>query len=75
MESSSSTPPLTRQNAMAAKRPRTLFGQDFERDSEALLPDLADFFAEFEVPLEARPALCRSYASYVQTLLKQQKEK
>jgi len=73
MESSGSiTPVLKRQNAVAGKRPRL---SSPSLDSETLLPDLADFFAEFEVPLEARPALCRSYASYVQTLLKQEKKK
>lgn len=79
--------PMSERPTFAAKRPRRselsdedqemAFDQPLsldEEEEEDLLPDLADFFEDFGVPLDARPAICSAYATYVRSLLKQKKK-
>lgn len=51
-----------------AKRPRPAL-----EESEELLPELSDFFDDFETPLQQRVAICRAYASYIVSLSKKPK--
>ncbi len=72
------TPELTRQNAMmnvvAGKGPMEY---DMEEHSEEELPDLAMYFDQFELTLEAQVKICRAYASYLTSMMpsKQRKKK
>lgn len=67
----SSSVELPPPNSYAKKRPRA----PDEGTSEELLPELADFFDDFETPVADRICICRAYASYLASLSKKSKRK
>jgi hypothetical protein len=55
----------------AGKRPRPIFEE--EDSDEDLLPAVADFFDDFDTPVDQRISICRAYASYLASLKKRKK--
>lgn len=55
------------------KRPRSPI--PFVDPDDDALPNLAEIFDNYDVPLRRRVSLCRAYASYVSSLLPKQEKK
>ncbi len=57
---------LKRRNAVAGKAP--MMDYCMEEEEEAI-PDLAEFFDQFELELDAQIKICRAYASYLVSMM------
>ncbi len=65
-DDSDHSPKLERHNAIAGKAPMEDY---FMEEEEEAVPDLSDYFDNFDMDYDAQIRICRAYASYLSTLL------
>ncbi len=58
---------LARMNAVAGKAPMMEYEEDY--------PDLASYFLEFNLSYDSQIKMCRSYASYLSSLMPKKKRR